>query len=355
MKHRLSKAQSILTSLGFDGYLITFLPHIRYLTGFSGSNALLYCTQGRWYFFTDGRYQAQSKAEVKGCKVIITRRGSIEELQIRNLLKGVRTLGIDERSISLATFRMIKKSFPKLRFRPANTVIEDLAVIKSKSEIEKIRHAVEISDQVFAEILPLINAGIRECDVAAEIVYRVRTHGAESESFEPIVASGFRGAFPHAHASKKKIRRGEFVIVDFGSRYGGYHSDLTRTIHVGKPSSRYKKLYQAVSDAHDRAIEKARAGIPAKEIDRAARKSLENDGLARYFIHPVGHGIGMQIHEAPMLSSNNSYLLSEGNVVTIEPGVYIPGLGGVRIEDDIVIQKNGCRVLSTSPRHLIIV
>ncbi len=355
MKYRLSKVQSTLTSLGLDGFLVTFLPHIRYLTGFTGSNAILFYNSRRWYFLTDARYRVQGEAEVKECKVIISSRGSIEELQKRNLMRGVRTLGIDECSMSLATFKTIKRCFSKLRFRSVDNLIENLAIIKNKNEIEKIRKAVNISDAVFSEILPFLKAGTRECDIAAEITYRVRIHGAEGESFDPIVASGFRSAYPHARASTKKIRTGEFVLIDFGSRYRGYHSDITRTVHVGVPSSRRRKLYQAVLDAQERAMEKARAGIPAMEVDRVARESLTNDGLANYFIHPVGHGIGMQVHESPIISSNNPYRLAVGNVVTIEPAVYVPGVGGIRIEDDIVIQKNCCRILSTSPKHLIII
>jgi Xaa-Pro aminopeptidase len=263
-------------------------------------------------------------------------------------------LGIDERSLSLSTFKTIRTYSSALQFRAVNDLVETLAVQKDRTEIDRIRKAVKTSDRVFSDILPLIKSGVQECDIAAEIVYRMRLQGAESESFEPVVASGVRSAMPHARASAKKIRNGEFVLIDFGSTYRGYHSDMTRTIHLGKPSVRERRLYRAVSDAREHAIEKITAGIPANEIDRIARKSLGNDRLAKYFIHPVGHGIGLQVHEAPILSSANPYALAAGNVITIEPGVYIPGECGIRIEDVVVVEKNGCRVMTTSPRQLII-
>jgi Xaa-Pro aminopeptidase len=297
MKRRLSKVRSTLTSLGLDGFLVTFLPHIRYLTGFTGSNGLLFCRHGQWFFITDARYHAQSRSEVRECKVVISRHGGIEEIRLRKLFNGVRTLGIDERSLSLNTFRTIRTYSSDLQFRAVNDLVETLAVQKDRTEIDRIRKAVKISDRVFADILPLIKSGVRECDIAAEIVYRMRLQGAESESFEPVVASGVRSAMPHARASAKKIRNGEFVLIDFGSKYMGYHSDMTHTIHLGKPSVRERRLYRAVSDARERAIEKITAGIPANAIDRIARKSLGNDRLTKYFIHPAGHGIGLQVHD----------------------------------------------------------
>ena len=201
----------------------------------------------------------------------------------------------------------------------------------------------------------MIRPGVRECDIAAEISYWHRKYGAECDAFDPIVASGERGAMPHARASEKIIRSGEMVVLDFGCRYRGYNSDITRTIAVGNPSAEMKKVYRIVLDAQKKAIEAVKSGVPARSIDAIARKHIQQNGYGRYFIHSLGHGLGIHVHDPLRVSAISATVLESGNVVTIEPGIYIPGRGGVRIEDDIVVRESGCDILTTSSKELIIV
>lgn len=256
--------------------------------------------------------------------------------------------------MSVASMRTLKKRFPKNRFPLTSGLIESVATVKDDSEIEHIQRAVAITDKVFKKILTVVRPGVPEKEIAAEISYWHMRYGADTDAFEPIVASGIRGALPHARASEKIIRKGELVTLDFGCRCKGYHSDLTRTIAVGKPSSKARKLYAAVLQAQERAIEAARAGMTGSELDAVSRRSLRRAKLANYFTHSLGHGLGLQVHEMPRLSRLSRDVLLAGTVVTIEPGVYLPGFGGVRIEDDVVIREGHCEVLNSSPKDLIV-
>jgi Xaa-Pro aminopeptidase len=255
----------------------------------------------------------------------------------------------------MADLKSLKKLLPGRHFVPTTKILETVTAVKDVEEIALILYAAQITDKVFKKILTLIRPGIRECDIAAEISYWHRKYGAECDAFDPIVASGERGALPHARASDKIIRRGEMVVLDFGCRYSGYHSDLTRTIAVGQPSAKMKKVYRIVFDAQMKAIDTVHNGVAARSVDAAARKHIRQTGNGRYFIHSLGHGLGIHVHEPMRLSALSTAILQTGNVVTIEPGIYIPGSGGVRIEDDIVVRENGCDVLTTSPKELIIV
>jgi len=210
-------------------------------------------------------------------------------------------------------------------------------------------------DTVFKKILDSIRPGVRECDIAAEISYWHRKLGAECDAFDPIVASGKRGALPHARASEKIIRTGDMVVLDFGCQYRGYHSDLTRTIAVGKISAQMKKVYSIVLEAQRKAIDSVRSGVKARSVDAVARRHIRTCGFGRNFIHSLGHGLGIRIHESLRLSIVSKDVLQKGNVVTVEPGIYLPAYGGIRIEDDIVVRDNGCDILTTSPKELIIV
>jgi Xaa-Pro aminopeptidase len=207
---------------------------------------------------------------------------------------------------------------------------------------------------VFGKIKRLIRPGVTELDIAAEISYLHRQLGGERDAFEPIVASGRRSALPHARATGKRIKHGDLVILDFGCSVNGYHSDITRTMVVGRASGEARRMHAAVLSASDEAIKSARAGMPAKELDRVARKEITGAGMAKYFVHALGHGLGIQVHERPRISALSKDILKAGNVVTIEPGVYIPSVGGVRIEDDVLITKSGCEVLSHTSKELFV-
>jgi Xaa-Pro aminopeptidase len=352
---RLTAIRSAMAEHRFQAMLVSEMTHVRYLTGFSGSSGLCVITPEKHFFITDKRYEIQAPQEIDGFNIIIAKQQLFPIVAEKKLIPKKGRIGFEDGYITVADMKNLKKLLPGRTFIPEKKIIEDITEIKDDAEIALIRYAVQITDKVFKKILKLIRPGIRECDIAAEISYWHRKYGAECDSFDPIVASGERGALPHARPSDKIIRRGEMVVLDFGCRYCGYNSDLTRTVAVGKPSVEMKKIYHIVLEAQRKAIDIVQNGIAAHTVDAAARKYIQLAGKGRYFIHSLGHGLGINVHESIRLSALSTTILKTGNVVTIEPGIYIPGLGGVRIEDDIVIQENGCDVLTTSAKELIIV
>jgi len=354
MNARLQKLRAQFDALHIDAFLITFLPHIRYLSGFSGSNAICIVTKNSQSILSDGRYTDQIRNEVSDWDIFITKTDLLDEIRKRKLLPRGMRLGFDGNSIQFSQYQELKKLFPAVKFLPKADCIEKISVVKDAGEVGKIRKAVEITDAVFSELLPLIVPGISELDLAAEISYRQRKHGAEADAFETIVASGERSALPHGRASAKKIRTGEFVTLDFGAVYEGYHSDLTRTVAVGKITPEGKKIYATVRDAQQKAIDAAKSGMKARDLDAVARRHIRKLGYEKFFRHSLGHGIGLQIHEPPRISVLSKAVLEEGNVITIEPGIYVPEFGGVRIEDDIHITGGGITVLNRSPKDLLI-
>ena len=353
-KTRLQKLRSQYDSLKVDAFLVTFMPHLRYLSGFSGSAGIGLVTQNNSYLITDGRYSEQVRRETKGWKIFINQNGLLDEMQKQKLIRAGLRIGFDGNTLVINQLHNFKKRFPKVKFLPKVDCIEKIAAVKDGVEITKIKKAVEITDRVFTEILSLLKPGIREVDIAAEITYRHRKHGVDGDAFPPIVASGERSALPHGCASEKVFKNGELVTIDLGCIYQGYHSDMTRTIGLGGLKSEVKKIYRTVLDAQLKSIEAARSGIKAKDLDAVARDHIKQKGYEKYFRHSLGHGIGLQIHEQPRLSILSKATLESGNVVTIEPGIYIPNLGGVRIEDDVVITNGFCEILNKSPKELLI-
>jgi Xaa-Pro aminopeptidase len=354
MNRRVEKIRDQFDQLRVDAFVVTFLPHLRYVSGFSGSNGLAIITRTGMRLVTDGRYAQQIRKETKGWTITITQDDLFDAVKKLSVFRDGMRIGFDGNALSFAQYQHVKKLFPKVKFLPRANTIERIAAVKDANEIARIRKAVEITDTVFKEILPLLKPGVSESDIAAEISYRQKKHGAEGDGFETIVASGLRSALPHGRASMKKLARGEFITLDFGCVYEGYHSDLTRTVALGKLSAEAKKMYQVVSDAQRRAIDAARSGMKAKELDSVARTHIKSKGYEKYFRHGLGHGLGLQIHEPPRVSFNSTATLKVGNVITIEPGIYIPSLGGVRIEDDIVIGDGRSEILNRAPKHLMI-
>lgn len=354
MNSRIEKLRDQFDQLKVDAFLVTFLPHLRYVSGFTGSNGVGIVTRQNVYLLTDGRYADQVRHEVRGWKTFITQDGLFDEMKRQKLLRAGQRIGFDGNTLVVGQFRHLKKILPKVTFLPKVDTIEKIAAVKDEAEIRTIKQAVVITDQVFNEILPFLKPGVRELDIAAEIAYRHRKHGAEGDGFETIVASGERSALPHGRASSKKLRHGDFVTLDFGCVYQGYHSDLTRTVILGRPSSTAKRIYRTVLEAQQRAIDAARSGMKAKDLDAVARNYIKSKGYEKFFRHSLGHGIGLQIHEPPRLSILSKAALETGNVVTIEPGIYVPNIGGVRIEDDVVIRDGHCEVLNRAPKELIV-
>ena len=353
-ERRLQEVRKHLEISGLDALLVSHLPHVRYLTGFSGSNGLSVITRSKQFFFTDNRYREQSKCEIDGFEIIVTSDTLLKAARKRGMLNGKKTIGFESQYLSVSVFENLKKLFPSASFVSKSSVIENIAAVKEESEIEAIKQSAAITDKVFKKVLLALKPGVRELDIAAEISYWHQRLGAEGDAFESIVASGPRGALPHGRATEKKIRTGEFVTLDFGCKYKGYNSDLTRTVAVGKPTERGKRIYRVVLEAQRKAIEATRPGVPARNLDRVARSHIRQKGFGKYFSHSLGHGLGIEIHEPLRLSVKSKDVVRAGNVFTIEPGIYIHGFGGVRIEDDVVVRDSGCEVITKSPKELII-
>lgn len=354
MKTRINKVQRKLEQENLDALLVTTITNVRYLSGYSGSNGLLVITPGKSFFLTDFRYWEQAKKEVKGPRIIFGERDLFDDLPKLDVLKSRRVkLGFESENLSCALYNRLKTLLPETLLVPAEKLVESIMVVKDPQELKKIRKAIEITDRVFWQILNFIQPGITEQDLAAEIEYMMKKNGADGPAFDTIVASGPRSALPHGRASGKKIKQGEFVTFDMGALVEGYCADLTRTVVMGRAKARQKKVYRLVLKAQKKAVSSARAGLRCDKLDKIARDVIKRAGLGKYFGHGLGHGIGLLVHSLPRVSSKSSEVLTPGMVVTIEPGVYIPNWGGVRIEDDVLITKRGCEVLTQSPKDLL--
>jgi Xaa-Pro aminopeptidase len=351
---RINGVQALLGELGVDVFYLTHLPNIRYLTGFSGSSGIVIISKNKNYFITDFRYKEQSARQVKGFEIQINYQ-SVDEVKKIFESENVKAAAFESTHLTYNQLEKLRETLPGIKFIPAADKIENLTMCKSNDEIEKIQKAIDITDNVFEKLLTLIKPGISEKDVSAEVSYWHKKFGAEKDAFDPIVASGWRGALPHGIASDKKIETGEMVTLDFGCVYEGFCSDLTRTIAVGNPSDEMKKVYQIVYDSQQKAISSAKTGISSKELDNAARDYIKSKGYGEKFGHGLGHGLGIEVHEIPSVSQRMDVKLPQGVIVTIEPGIYIEGVGGVRIEDDVLIKNGGCEVMNKAKKELIIV
>lgn len=353
-RRRLDDVRRLLVARRLDALVVSHLPHVRYLCGFTGSNGLLFVGRRSDLFATDGRYAEQVKHEVAGPRVVIGAGPLVDVAAPRlRLHKGSR-IGFDPEQTTVAAMSRMRSAFPRAIFRPVPGFLEPLVSVKDEDEITATKHAIAISERVWDEILPMVVPGVRESEIAARVTYLHRLHGADGDGFEPIVASGPRGALPHARASERRICRGELVTIDFGCRWKGYHSDITRTVAVGRPSPRLRTMYQAVLEAQLASLLMVRAGVAARDVDAEARRVLRSHRLLTHFRHSLGHGLGLQIHEGPRLAPTSADTLFDGQIVTVEPGVYVPGVGGVRIEDDVVVRPHGRDLLTSIPKELLV-
>jgi Xaa-Pro aminopeptidase len=343
-----------LADSGLDALLVTHLPNIRYLTGFTGSAAVLVATRKGMLFFTDGRYREQANQQVRGARVSVPK-GATLAAAAEALGKGIGALiGIEADHMSVAARAELKKLLPPgKKLRDTSGIVEQQRMVKDADEIALIREAVALGSELLSTALEAISPGVKETDVAAEIEYEARRKGAEGMSFETIVAAGPRSALPHGVASREPIPAKGFVVLDFGVILHGYCSDMTRTVHVGKVGREERRIYQAVLESQLAAIEAAMPGAELGQVDAAARSALRKAKLDKYFTHSTGHGVGLEIHETPRVARGQRDILTAGTVITIEPGVYIPGRGGVRIEDMVVVTERGCEVLTTATKELI--
>jgi len=343
---------------GIEGLLITHLPDVRYLCGFSGSNAALAVTSSRAVMFTDGRYLAQAQLETRAARIVITR--SVREESCRWLAaSGAKNCAFDPETTTVADLALYRKALPTGRrrlFQPlTEPLVRNLRLVKDEDELRLMKQAALLTVGLFHALLPQLEPGIPETTVAATLEHTARVQGAEGMSFETIVASGPRSSLPHGRATHQRLPRKGFLTLDFGVILKGYCSDMTRTVFLGQPTRRERFTYDAVREAQQAAVEAVKPGVSCGEVDEAARSVLRKAGLAEYFTHSTGHGVGLEIHEAPRIAADQSQSLLPGMVVTIEPGVYIAGQFGVRIEDMVVVTRSGGQVLtpaSTGWMHL---
>lgn len=351
---RLEKIRDRFEPLGVDSFLVKSLPNIRYISGFSGSAANILLTLDKNYFISDFRYKTQSSKEVyKDFEVIIFAQNSMNFLKDLAEKHGLKKMGFESNILTYADFLNLKNDFKELEFVPSDALIENIVSQKNEMEIELTKKAVKITDDTFTELLNIIKPGMTEREVSAEISFLHKIYGADSDSFEPIVASGVRSAFPHARPTDKKIENGELLKLDFGCTVEGMKSDMTRTIAIGEISEECHKIYNIVKEAQLKALDKVKAGISVKEVDAAARDFITENGFGENFGHGLGHGLGYDIHERPSLNQRTDFILQINNIITIEPGIYVEGLGGVRIEDDVIVTVEGCEILNKSTKELI--
>jgi Xaa-Pro aminopeptidase len=372
---RLCRLQASLSDHKLDSLLIAHLPNVHYLCGFTGSAAALLVADRGSILFTDGRYTAQAREEVNGANVnhvniVIARKfplvAAVEWLAAHGRSSTPASLtsvsvtpvsvGIEPESITAGMRdRLASMLKGRARLRSAPPLVERARMVKDAAEILRIRRAVELGASLFRIARKKIRPGVSEVEVAAAMEYEARCAGAEGMSFPTILASGTRSAIVHGRASGVRIPRRGFVVCDFGVILAGYCSDRTRTVHVGRPSGEARRLYEAVLEAQQAAILAVRPGVTAAEVDGAARRVLRQRKLARYFTHSTGHGLGLEIHEAPRLAAGQTQKLEAGMVITIEPGAYVPGKWGVRIEDVVVVTSSGCEVLMPTDKELVII
>jgi Xaa-Pro aminopeptidase len=344
-----------LTTAHLDGLLLASLPNIRYLTGFSGSSALLVVTPRDVVLITDFRYQTQVAEEVGDLARIVIEPSSLWTGLWQQLaqLSALQVVGFETAHILHRDFQRLNEAGSRWQWRPTSDLVETLRERKDETEIARITRAADVATAALERTLPQVHAGLSELAVAGILERELRNAGSEGFAFPSIVASGPRSALPHAHSSARELEAGDFLLMDFGAIVDGYCSDLTRTVVIGPASEEHRGVYDVVRVANQRGAAGVRAGMSGRDADALAREYIESAGFGPLFGHSLGHGIGLEGHEAPRLARTAEGVLAEGAVVTIEPGVYRPGWGGVRSEDDVVLDANGPRVLTNFPRELI--
>lgn len=360
--NRLNALRAAMAEQDLKAMLVTHLPDVRWLCGFTGSNAALAVTAKKAVMFTDGRYTAQAKQEVRGARVAIAKKSALKEAcaLLEQEAKGLRfgRVGYDAEHTTVAALDdmraalsgKVRRSFFTAVKKP---LVADLRAVKDAGELRLMDKAAALGDRVFSAVLPHIESGVPETEIAASLEFFARSMGAEGMSFETIVASGERSALPHGKASAGKTPRNGFITLDFGVILNGYCSDMTRTVCVGRLSREERTAYDAVLEAQQAGVAAVKPGATCAEVDEAARSVLRKAGLAKYFTHSTGHGVGLEIHEGPRLAAGQTQELKPGMVVTVEPGIYIAGKFGVRIEDMVAVTQRGNRVLTRSPKALI--
>jgi len=343
---------------GIESVLVTHLPDVRYLCGFTGSNAALAVTAKRAAMFTDGRYTTQAREETECARVVIAKKSALREACAWLEASGAGSAHFDPGMTTVASLDLMRDALSKGKrrgfFQPLKRpIVADLRMVKDAEELLRMEEAALVGCHLFSAVLPHLQPGVTEQEIAADLEFFARNLGADGMSFETIVASGLRSALPHGRATAAKLPRRGFVTLDFGVILKGYCSDMTRTVHLGKPGREEQVAYDAVLEAQEAAVAAVKAGVTCGEVDEAARSVLRKARLAKYFTHSTGHGVGIEIHEMPRIAAAQEQRLAAGMVITIEPGIYIEGKFGIRIEDMVAVTESGGKILTPAPKAMI--
>lgn len=350
---KLTKLRESFAENQIDAFLITSGYNRRYITGFTGTAGVAIITNEKAMFITDFRYAQQAQKEITGFEILQHTKPIMEEVGIQLEKMGVKSVGFEKDDMTYGMFEIYQKAV-KSELVPVSGLVEKIRLIKTEQEIKIIKVAANIADAAFNHIITYITPGKTELEVSNELEFFMRKQGASSSSFDIIVASGLRSALPHGVATEKIIEKGDFVTLDFGALYNGYISDLTRTVAIGEPSEQLKEIYQIVLEAQLKSLDEIKPGMTGIQADAVARDHIKSKGYGESFGHSLGHGIGLEVHEGPGLSFRSKTVLEPGMVITIEPGIYVPGVGGVRIEDDTVVTSTGNEKLTHSTKELLI-
>jgi Xaa-Pro aminopeptidase len=353
-KKRREAVRERLADEGIEALVVTQPANRYYLSGFTGEDGILVVSRGRAALVTDGRFTTQAAAEAPEVPIVLQKASLFESVGHFLRAEGWKRVGYDPTALTVEEFRRIRRATgPRRSWKGLSGVIESLRARKAASEIWQMRKAAILAGDVLEGVLELLRPGVRELDIAAEIEYQMRHRGAAGSSFPSIVAFGEHSALPHARPTGRKLRKNELVVLDLGAILGHYCSDITRTVYLGRAPARVRRWYRAVLEAQQAAISAVRAGVGCGEVDAVARRVLKGYKLDRRFAHSTGHGVGLEVHEEPRVARGQKRLLLPGNAITIEPGVYVPGVGGIRIEDEVVVHENSTEVLTRVPRELI--
>jgi len=354
-KNRLKRLRALLSKEGLGAILVTNLRNIYYLSGFTGSNALLVVKEGSCDFYSDFRYKEQSAREVRQARIRIPKGSLLDAAVKESGLRRVRRVGCEAVDLRLATYTKLRNALGGRKLAAKADLVERLRRVKDAGEIAAMQRAAGIADRAFQEVCRKLRPGKKEREVALEVDYLMRQSGAQRTAFETIVASGPNGALPHARPGERKIRKGDLVVFDLGAVWGEYCSDMTRTVAVGGLSPKQRRMYDLVHRAQQAGLQAVTSGTRAADVDRAARQVIEKEGLGKTFGHGLGHGVGLDVHEAPSLNGKSADRLEPGMTVTVEPGIYLAGWGGIRIEDLVVVRKGAPELLTRTTKDLIVV
>ncbi|QGQ97121.1 aminopeptidase P family protein [Paenibacillus psychroresistens] len=354
-KVRLLKLREAMVEQKLDAVFITNAFNRKYLSGFTGSSGYLIITLNQAILLTDFRYMTQAPAQAHYYEVIEHGPKAIETVKEILTKYAITQVGFEQNEVTYGLHQSYAAVLNPIKLVPTDQLVEKLRMFKDSAELIIMQEAADLADQTFSYILTKLKSGVSEKEIALDMEIYMRKHGATSSSFDTIVASGERSALPHGVASDRILQTNEFVKLDFGAYYNGYCSDLTRTVVLGKPTDKHKEIYDIVLEAQLQTLDKLKPGMTGREADAVARDIIRKAGYGDHFGHGTGHGLGMEIHEAPRLSFQSDVVLEAGMVVTVEPGIYIPGFGGVRIEDDVVLTENGIRILTHSSKDFIVI